>query len=94
MSDPLEIVWGWKEIARVLGRSVCYAQSRSGVWGGEPLTMFWEDDRPGAYVQALLGWRARQRHSHRTHRELATLRAELRGRAPHVQKRDRSKNAA
>ena len=76
--DPAagEIVWGWKDIARVLGRSVDTAQ-RLAARNEDPLPVFWEFDRPGAYVQAILHWRARQRCSFKIHREIVALRAEV-----------------
>jgi hypothetical protein len=58
--DHHAIVWGWKDIARIMGRSVDTAQRRARR-NVDPLPVFVEDGRPGAFVGAILAWRARQR---------------------------------
>jgi hypothetical protein len=71
-----EVAWGWEAIARVLGRSVDTAQrlERQNV---DPLPVFWELGRVGAFVHAVLAYRARNRKPLRDHRELVALRAEV-----------------
>jgi hypothetical protein len=75
-TEAPEIVWGWKSIAAVLGRSVRTAQERA-ERNRDPLPIFVEDDRIGAYVSAIIDWRARQRQSLKLHREAEMLRAQL-----------------
>lgn len=74
LADPDVIVWGWKDIAAVLGRSVRTAQERA-QRNVDPLPVFVEDDRVGAFAHAILRWRSNQRSSYRIHRELVGLRA-------------------
>ena len=73
LDDADATAWGWKDIARVLGRGARTAQARA-QRNIDPLPVFWEDDRVGAYVHAILRWRSNQRRSHKYHRELVALR--------------------
>ena len=72
-----EVVFGWEAIAKVLGRSPDTAQ-RLAERSEDPLPVFWEIDKYGAFVQAILAFRARNRHSLKTQRELIRLRSEVR----------------
>ncbi len=75
MTDPnTEQVWGWKSIAAVLGRSVDTAQ-RLARRNEDPLPVFNELGQWGAYVAAILAFRARNRCSFKIHREVTELRA-------------------
>lgn len=75
MSEALQIVAEWKDIARVSGCSIRTAQ-RNAMKSFDPLPVFVEDDKPCAYVRAILDWRARQRCSFKIYREVTMLRAE------------------
>lgn len=72
-----EVVWGWKDIARVLNCSVDKAQ-RLATRDHDALPLIHELGKVGAFVQALYGFRANNRSSYKIYREVRQLKAALR----------------